>query len=282
MRYWLIALMCFFPALTQGSVILISDRCQFTDPDKFCPNQVKKRIVFQAPYKTREITDDQWKSLIKDKSVLVVLHGYNNDYEEALKFFSEIDHQYSKLYDTIICYLWPGGDNFWEYFQAKFLVRANDLPQEVLALLEATGESCAHLDAMGHSMGCRLVLQALLLPSAVHLRNLFLMAPAVDNESLGEGEVYFPALAKCRDAYVFYSRRDGVLKWVYLLAEWDRSLGARGPQDRSMLPKNVHLIDSTDQVSNHSGYSGSIFVYQLISNLIQVPQISPVDLVVGQ
>jgi pimeloyl-ACP methyl ester carboxylesterase len=52
----------------------------------------------------------------------------------------------------------------------------------------------ATLDVMGHSMGCRVSLLALqgklLLPKMI--RNIYLTAAAVDNESIEKDEEYYP------------------------------------------------------------------------------------------
>ena len=45
-----------------------------------------------------------------DKDVLVLVHGYNNDYKKALLSYEIYYKQMQGEYGKYIDYIWPGGD----------------------------------------------------------------------------------------------------------------------------------------------------------------------------
>ena len=71
----------------------------------------------------------------------------------------------------------------------------------------------------------------------------FMMAAAVDNESVESGERYFEATSYADNTYVVHSKNDGTLSGGYRVLEWDRALGHSGPE-------NVDDIDNRTKVIN--------------------------------
>ena len=73
--------------------------------------------------------------------------------------------------------------------------------------LEFLSASAARVDVLAHSMGNRLVFEALDFPSnrgkkVVH--NLYSLAAAVDGESIEKKEKYYRSTQNCEKIFVFY------------------------------------------------------------------------------
>lgn len=116
-------------------------------------------------------------------------------------------------------------------------------------------------------MGNRLIFEALNYPSngtKKIVRNFYSFAAAVDNESIEINEKYYPSTQNCEKVFVFYSKRDDVLKWDYSLAEWDEALGYGGAENPKKLPENVEEINYTGLIGQHSQYFAVLPIYEFI------------------
>ena len=236
-----------------GKVYLVSDRDEFKNAEELADKE----------------NNLEWVSEMAGKKVAVLIHGYNNDYEEAKGFFQKLSEGIKDNYDEVICYLWPGFDDFWEYKKAKKLIVSSELSSRLHVMLEKLSSEVEKLDVVGFSKGCRLALEALGKSDTKIVENLFLLAPAVDNESLEQGERYHKSLDYCEKAYVFYSKNDDVLRFGYPIFELDRALGYTGPEDRSELHPAVKLVNATKYVSGHSKYAGSAAVHAYIAKVLK-------------
>ncbi len=103
------------------------------------------------------------------------------------------------------------------------------------------------------------------------IQNLYSLAAAVDNESIEKNEKYFPATQQCQNMYVFHSRKDDVLKYLFLLANRDRALGFKGPSNPDLTSKNIQIIDCSSLIHDHSGYFSSEPLYKFIRNQHTIP-----------
>ena len=259
--------------LLASKFLLMSDRASFWDPDKISDHT---QIVQESNQKAVTLTSQD----VKGKSVLLLVHGYNNNAKEALSTYCLINtslsgfmgKQRSGSYDYVIGYLWPGYHKSLEYFEAKHNV--SQLAEKMRAHLELLSTSAAKLDVLVHSMGNFLMLQALdysPLQQKKLVHNYYALAPAVDDETLGKKEKYYYSTQNCENVFVFYSRRDEVLKWSYTLAERDRALGYEGAEHPDRLPQNVHLINYTNFIGGHSEYFTSLPMYEFIKNQFSPP-----------
>ena len=256
-----------------SQLFLISDRDEFWNPDKLSN---KTEIVQDNPHIS--LTED-----LKHKKVLLLVHGYNNSAEEALKTYYLIhdkvetltDPDGKKLYDIVIGYLWPGYDHKLEYIEAK--ENALKLAERMRKHLQFLSAKAAKLDLLVHSMGNRLVLESLnfvsLHPKRKLVQNYYALAAAVDNESIEKNNKYYISTLNCQHLYVFYSEHDEVLKFCYKIAEFDNALGYDGIENIKKLPSNVNLIDCTALISGHSLYFTAQPIYQFImqQHLNQLP-----------
>ncbi len=263
-----------FEVLLTSQFWLISDRAAFWDAEKISD---ETEIELNSIKKSMALIGQE----VKGKNVLLLVHGYNNDAKEALSTYNLInthvsafvDVQQSHFYDYIIGYLWPGYDDTWEYFEARSHV--SKLANKMRSHLEFLSASAAKVDILAHSMGNRLVLEALNyrpLQEKRLVHNYFALAPAVDDESLEENEIYYHSTDNCEKIFIFYSKRDEVLKWSYSLAEWDRSLGYVGAEHPDRLPKNVQLINYTSLIDGHSKYFTVLPIYEFIKDQFLIPK----------
>jgi esterase/lipase superfamily enzyme len=255
-----------FCLLLAAQFLLMSDRASFWDPDKIAGHT---KIARESTESAVALTSQD----IRDKNILLLVHGYNNNAMETLSTYRLINANLSGLmsnqransYDYIIGYLWPGYEETLEYFKAKHHVPR--LAKKVRSHLEFLSASAEKLDVLAHSMGNFLMLEALDYSPAQEkklVRNYFALAPAVDNEVLERKEKYYPSTQNCEGLFVFYSKGDDVLKWSYSVAEWDRALGYEGAEHPARLPDNVHLIDYSGFIGGHSEYFTFLPMYEFI------------------
>ncbi len=247
---------------------LMSDRTSFWNADKISDHTefMEKANIQKTTFDSKEM---------KGKNVLLLVHGYNNKPEEALSTYRLINihvsafknKHHSKFYDLIIGYLWPGDDSPLKYYDAERHV--SKLAATVRSHLELFSASSARVDVLAHSMGNRLMFEALNFHSNAAkkiVHNFYSFAAAVDNESIEINEKYYPSTQNCEKIFVFYSKHDNVLKWSYSLAEWDKALGYEGVENSKKLPANVQLIDYTNFIGQHSQYFSYLPAYDFIKN----------------
>lgn len=205
---------------------------------------------------------------VKDQKVLLLVHGYNDSAQEALSTYQTIVEHIEPfdLYDTIIGYLWPGCDEGFEYFSAK--TNTKKLAFRMQSHLQELSQKAAKLDALAHSMGNRLLLEALQLSPQrnVLIRNFYSLAPAVKDKDIELGRPFYPSVLQCEKMFVFHSDRDDVLKYDFFLAEHARALGYEGVDVVSKEPNNVQFVDCTEFVNGHSGYFEADPLYDFFNN----------------
>ncbi|MDP1608233.1 MAG: DUF726 domain-containing protein [Chlamydiales bacterium] len=250
---------------------MISDRQEFWTAD-FHSNATQMHFVHEDgkfDAKKPKTSD------LKGKRVLILFHGFNNDKESVLSTYftikKNIDAASSSakkpVYDEVIGYLWPGCDSRLEYFEAKENVE--EIAKRTLQLISLVASEAGQVDIMAHSMGNYLFLEAMKNSKNTGLvTNYFSLGAAVDNESIQKGEVYYSSIKNCKEVYVAYSEEDGVLEYLYTLAELDKALGGSGIEDISELPSHVQLVDCSEIVDSHSAYFESPQVYQFIQKRV--------------
>lgn len=218
------------------------------------------------------------KEAVAGKKVLIIVHGYNNEFDDIIRAYDLIEGHTAKQmkgkYDIVIGYTWPGGDSKFDYGAAKR--RAGVLAPrfaENLRQLHSSKTRPKSIDIMTHSMGSRLALKALgTLNTKNVVRNLFLTAPAVDNECLEHGEEHFTANSKVGNTFVFHSKRDGTLRFAYAAAEWDRALGLHGPEDPADImkhSKHTLVINCKHKIGGHGDYKTQEDIYKFLNKQVE-------------
>ena len=253
-------------------MIIISSRENFVDPDRIsATGHIIREIDLDKGKTLREniVFPDLLKEL-KNKNVLILVHGYNNEQFEVYDAYQIIENQINKLipgiYDYVIGYSWPGGDQALEWWQVKS--RSNSIARVFRFLIEDLAKSASSLDMMTHSLGGRVGLKALKECSSQNvIRNYFCTAAAVDNECLEPGEEFYESVSSCNRLFVFHSARDRILKKMYSAAEWDMALGLYGPEDKNYISNNAKIIyvaNCKKIISYHGGYKKAVQMYKYI------------------
>lgn len=247
----------------------ISDRDDFWNPDQISS---KTQMAFIEPDGRFSSEEVPHLATLGGKKVLVLIHGFNTPKEAILPTYQRVLQRLNeqmratqqKTYDLVLAYFWPGGDYPWEYFSAR--TDAQELAGRVNRLIQRLSGLAESVDIMAHSMGNRLLFEALRLPTTFSkpVRHLFSLAAAVDDESIQVKEVYGQAIQKCQQAFICYSQQDEVLRFAYVFAEGDEALGHSGIEDLSQLPPHVQLVDCTEVAAGHGSYQGAPQIYRFM------------------
>ncbi len=215
------------------------------------------------------------------KRVLLLVHGYNNEFEDVLRAYRiirEKQQQFlSRKYDLVLGYTWPGGIDALDYRQAKR--RAGIVgPRLGVVLLKLTSgqKKIKTLDVMTHSMGARVGFRALeSLDRAKTVRNFFLMASAVDNESIEPDQEYFASNRLARNSFVFHSRHDVVLRFGFPAFEFDAALGLQGPENPAAViedPPQTYVVNCKERIRAHGEYKSEDAIYEFLGDNVEAPQ----------
>lgn len=235
-----------------------TDRQQYTNPDKISDETHYIDVNLYSQEVEREVTEEGFLSGLKDKSVVIFVHGYNSDFANTVDAYLSMHQLTQASYDVTLGQLWPGGDNPLDYHRPRCRV-TKELDERFAETLRKITRVAKHVDIVAHSMGCRLALEALGVDEAPAIRFLHLAAPAVDNEKLEPGENYHSSTYLCDRLFVYHSKHDSVLKHAYPIGDFDRALGYKGAENPERLPKNVEQIDMSRHVKSHGGYKNSLY-----------------------
>lgn len=186
--------------------------------------------------------------------VAVLVHGYRSTLGGVEGAYSRMTDQLLDNYDYIVKFLWPGS---WEV-ALGFLaanIRTTESGRRLAAVLRYLHPSEVHV--WGHSLGCKVALEAVDRLPDEHQRNtrLILAAPAVPWHVLAGGARYGTLKT---DTRVAWSRRDPVLGGAYRLSPGNWTTPALGHS--GMRPGGppayfrTHTMDFTEQVDSHGGY----------------------------
>lgn len=246
--------------LGEGELVVASDRHDFKDADRTSHGQYRRLVSPEHPHHSWDISNEDWEHVKEGSHIALVIHGYNTDYEKAIEYFKDVRERSGSLYDTMVFYLWPSGDEFWEYYEAEDRVDGKALPKRLAELVSELREKSDRVDVIAHSMGCRLILESLKYEPINTFGNVFLLAPAVDKDSLTH-----KILQVMEELFVFYSHNDDVLNWVYPIAEWHQALGAEGDDKKQA---NLHFIDSSSHIKHHTDYATSGYIFSIIAKAL--------------
>ena len=161
----------------------------------------------------------------------------------------------SGLTDTTICRVhWPSDFLFGTGY-AWMVSRATGIAKVLAPLLEravANSERRVSVALVGHSLGCRLILEALdaLKPRLPSGRvRLFLMAAAVPVGLVDAEEHFRPAIRSCACSNAYWSDADTILKNVFRIGEWAvrnmRRVGSPGEARRFEDPNGFPAVGLT-------------------------------------
>jgi esterase/lipase superfamily enzyme len=247
-------------------MILISCRRKFTSTVEFNKqDEIREGDV--------TMTEAELAEAVRGKRTLILVHGYNNEMPAVIDAYDRVREmmRLSKLlapdprgYDVVLGYAWPGG---WSGLSFPVAVlRANRTGKRFRDTLAKLQNAAASVDVQTHSLGARVAMEALD-RGGVTLRNLWLLAAAIDDETVEKGEEYFDAAQRCSRVYVMHSEQDPVLRTAYRigdLLDHDRALGWKGPQRPKKIADsspNTKVVNCRQVVTSHGGYRAAAECY---------------------
>lgn len=222
---------------------------------------------------------------VNRESCVVLVHGFNNtDSEAATAYFAfrtretGISDPMPPLDARFGDAFWPGDAHWWGWLdRADALVyplsvsTARRAATEIARLLWQMPR-LREVNFVAHSLGCRIVLETLLLLGQrvlPRVRRVCLMAAAVPSEMLEPGGRFFDLLRRMQGArtqlYVLHSMQDSVLHLAFPLGQRlagageasSRALGRFGPS--AMMPGYGDTVLGAEvQGAGHSHYWGHL------------------------
>jgi len=198
---------------------------------------------------------------------VILIHGFNHSALQTREAYFQFKEQLGYFgYDYIIGFVWPCHEGRIYYPCARG--KTPQLGKELARTLQANFHSAEQIDVLGHSMGCRIICEAL---KIVRFKNVFFLAPAIDADSFERDGSYNCIFKSCSQIIVYFSHHDTLLKWAYPLAEMSlkTALGLYGPSKRDNLPSNLTVVDATHLIAEHNAYKETS---QLFHSLLKVLQ----------
>jgi pimeloyl-ACP methyl ester carboxylesterase len=191
----------------------------------------------------------EFEATTRGRRLLVLIHGYNNSRtvgrQRLLRFGAMLRAR--GFGDVILSVLWPG-DGWAKALTYPFEGRdADDSADALSRWLSTHARAVDSIAFVGHSLGCRVAMRAatnIARAGTPRLDQVCLMAPAIDNDSLGRTGTtcYRTASLATHRVAVLASKQDRVLQLAYPLGDllqtvlfgerWGRALGRTGPQER--------------------------------------------------
>lgn len=235
-------------------------------------------LVDPRPANNSTMSNQTFKSKIKNKHVVLLIHGYNNTFQRVCDAYLRITNQLitNKVpFDIVVGYVWPGGSEKLYYWSAK--KRAMQLSSRIGKLIKEISKEAKQVDIIAHSLGCFLTLKALQTTHQSEIRNIYLMAAAIANYKLSKGLPFSNAVKRARTVFIFKSTDDDVLKISFPIGEWgDAALGYSGPRPFDQVVKNALTINCSNlpDTIEHGSYSRRTEIFQFLSTH-QSPENTP-------
>ena len=259
-------------------MLMISSRKNFWQATSFSRKEAFRNIDLASPSDPGiEVSEADFFAEITGKKLYLLIHGYNNDEGAIRSSYGVIEQMMithgllgaSAPYDRVVGYVWPGGDLRISYAFAKRRAEKVAPRTQKLLLSMASTSAATTLDINTHSLGARVALQSLKGHPGKPIRNLFMLAPSVDDESIESGEKFYSSTQACSSAYVFHSKFDPVLGIFFPLGDFDLALGLNGPEDTASIINHsptVRIVNCKNLIKSHSGYKNEPKVYQYMLN----------------
>lgn len=212
------------------------------------------RKGFLSPYELDDLQIDS--ELPRGKRIVIPVHGYHNDFDAATEAYRTVESRMEKAglpFDGTVRYYYPGSNLNIGFFWA--INRANVAGRHLGTLVRRLQAAGNTVSILTHSLGARVALTAL---QTSHVEDLVMMAPAVDDDCLGEEGEFSPAASATNRVIVMFSPRDSVLRYAYRASElferanFRHALGLNGAS--GPVPWNVYQIPCIDFIGGHGEY----------------------------
>jgi hypothetical protein len=166
--------------------------------------------------------------------VLILIHGYDNSFSDALgsynAFLDRLGTNFPTYIGQVAEFFWPGD------FPLR-VISVLSYPNQIEPAIESAQRLSVYLgnlkgarngpmeiDLVGHSLGCRVVLELIALwtggiPPNIRLKTVALMAAAVLVRHVEQGGQLRAAARLSDNTLVLHSEGDPVLHWAFPLGE---------------------------------------------------------------
>jgi len=250
-------------------LFLISTR-QRNDDETFGHDRVAKGVYsvykIAKPSEGENATEAAVEDLPVDKDAIVLVHGFNNDFDLVTAAYFEFEKRLLKLgfAGNVVGFTWPSYGKWFQYFgdveQVEYA--AFGFLNFLLAYRQRLAARSLHLNA--HSMGAHLVFRALANYSAVDaipaagpgeslIGELTLFAADVSGAALEKNEDGRRAAGEAQRLTSYFSGNDQVLG-ISEIANHESRLGLEGAAHAAQLPSNAFQVDCTTLIFEHAGY----------------------------
>ncbi len=171
------------------------------------------------------------KNVINSPSIIILIHGYNVSQEGAQEAYTKFEKNFnfsskkmSSLNQVIYWFLWPSDkpnklDSIFSYY--KTVETAKTCGNKLADYLNQLEFNCPNnqpprIILIGHSLGCRVLLEALKKTKKDHKKwEIFLMAAAVPIHLIQEGTLLDLNRDNGEKYNILYSHNDLVLKVAF-------------------------------------------------------------------
>jgi esterase/lipase superfamily enzyme len=269
-------------------MLMISSRKDFWSATEFADADDTRDVVLTNPDPASDtpVSEAELLARVAGRRVLLLVHGYNNTEDDVSLAYARIERATTTMvagkYDVIVGYTWPGGALGLSYPIAR--ARANTAGPRVAPWLTKLRKKAAALDVMTHSLGARVMLKALPMAPATParpLRNLYLFAAAVDNESIERGEEFYESTKRAEATVVMHSKKDRTLAVLFRLGDailpwqwfdfFDAALGFAGPEDPAAIIKHsphVKVVNGKGPELDHGDYKDHPAVFGYLNSFL--------------
>ena len=260
-------------------MLILSCREEFWDNHLVAhrPDGIADASTDEPAENQRPVGQDEFIDRVSGKSVLLLVHGYRNLRQDVLNAYEKIQENQKDIighHELVVGYTWPGGEGLTDYDEARD--RVSVIVPRFWTTLKLLDDHAGGVDVMSHSLGCRISLESYsgLSREKTQLKKShrqFLMAPAVNRDSIESGNVYHEGAGYTRSCHVFYSTEDGSLSaFTYGSQENGDALGRSGPNKRGNIHGNIYGVDCLNIIQGdpHSQYKSTSEVYEYIRKVV--------------
>ncbi|NEP80745.1 MAG: DUF726 domain-containing protein [Okeania sp. SIO3B3] len=249
-------------------------------------NNQKSQIITlrqsENKYAIREEVRGQ--ATITSSDMIILIHGYNvseegaeNAYKEFQKNFNKYSNQLSTLNKAIYWLVWPSDkpniiDSTFSYFKTVSVAKncGEKLAEYLNKLNFSASNKQPRIILIGHSLGCRLLLEALKKTIKTNFKlEVFLMAAAVPVSMVQPGEQLNPSISSQEKYRILYSKKDWVLEHTFPIGQklagegFEQAVGFKGNPKKGVWSNTKDMEHYT-----HSDYwKGEESVQWILSQL---------------
>ncbi|NET24773.1 DUF726 domain-containing protein [Okeania sp. SIO1I7] len=224
------------------------------------------------------------KTTITSSDMIILTHGYNvseegaeEAYKEFQKNFNKYSNQLSTLNKAIYWLIWPSNkpdqlDSKLSYFQTVSVAKncGEKLAEYLKKLNFSASNKQPRIILIGHSLGCRLLLEALKKTIKTNFKlEVFLMAAAVPVSMVQPGQQLNPSISSTEKYRILYSKEDWVLEHTFPIGQmlagegFEQAVGFKGNPKKEVWSNTKDMENYT-----HSDYwKGEKSVQWILSQL---------------